>query len=60
MRVPRSLQGIVCKKELRYSLQTADLPEARYRAIKMARGMERIFEELMKNEAYRKEMTKER
>jgi hypothetical protein len=60
IRIPNFLQGIVSRKELRYSLQTANLLEAEYRAVISARAVKRLFAALSRNWWWMmKEMTKE-
>jgi integrase len=60
MRIPCFLQGVVSRRELRYSLQTTDQLEAKYRAIIGARAASRLFTTLSRNWWWiMKEMTKE-
>ena len=60
MRIPCFLQGVVSRKELRYSLQTTDHLEAKCRAIVGARAAHRFFDALSRNWWWiMKEMTKE-
>jgi hypothetical protein len=60
MRIPYFLHGIVSRKELRYSLQTANLLDAEYRAVISARAVKRLFTALSRNWWWiMKELTKE-
>jgi len=60
MRIPCFLQGSVLRKELRYSLQTANLLEAAYRAVISSRAVKWLFTALSRNWWWiMKEMTKE-
>ena len=46
--VPPDLRGVVGKKEIRYSLRTGFLSEAKYRALRMASFVQRLFREIRK------------
>src|SRR5512137_109692 len=60
MRIPYFLQGVVSRKELRYSLQTTFQLEAKCRAITGARAANRFFTALSRNWWWiMKELTKE-
>jgi hypothetical protein len=60
IRIPYFLQGVVSRKELRCSLQTADCLEAKYRAIFVARALKGLFAALSRNWWWiMKEMTRE-
>lgn len=51
IRVPDSVKRIVRMEELPYSVLTSDATEAKYRAIKMARFVKRLFA-LVKRKRY--------
>ena len=60
IRIPYFLQGVVSRRELRCSLQTADCLEAKYRGIIVARALKGLFAALSRNWWWiMKEMTKE-
>jgi len=46
LRVPDDLKDLVPHQELRYSLRTGDPKEAHYRAVKLAREMQGVFQRL--------------
>jgi integrase len=49
IRVPKRLRGVVSACELRYTLRTSELQEAKYRALGMAGFAEKLFSDLIKN-----------
>lgn len=57
VRVPGWLRRAVRTRELRYTLETADLIEARYRALKLARAAKDLFTQLKHGDVM--ELTKE-
>lgn len=54
MVVPADLRGVVGKRELRYSLQTGFLSEAKYRARRMAGFVQGLFRYLRKEGTLKK------
>jgi len=60
IRVPADLRGIIHKTELRYSLRTGSIAEAKYKARRAAGQIQRLFRVLRKEKHMAAELTDER
>jgi len=58
IRIPKWLRRVVRSRELRYTLKTADLTDAKYRAMRLAKTAKTLFARMRKGE-FMGEMTKE-